>query len=153
MNIHDLIVKPIHANVDHRGYLLEAFRKDKIDFDPAMMYISYSKPNVRRGAHLHHYQKDYFIFVGSGNFRVVVIDNRPESPTYLKIDDFYVGQNNPAFVIIPTHCWHGYENVSDVTGMVINIPDKLYRGYDYKEEVDEVRCNWNDLYEWTEITN
>jgi len=149
--IKDLIIQKLTPHVDHRGYLIETFRKDKIDFDPTMMYVSYSKPNVRRGAHLHHYQQDYFIFIGPANFRVVVIDNRKESETYGEIADFYVGENNPAYVIIPTNCWHGYENVSDHLGMVINIPDKLYRGIDYKEPVDEVRECWSELYDWPEI--
>ena len=153
MNIHDLIVQPLQANIDHRGYLIETFRKDKINFDPAMMYVSYSKPNIRRGAHLHHFQKDYFIFLGPANFRVVVIDNREDSPTYLKVDDFCVGENKPAYVVIPTNCWHGYENISDKTGMVINIPDQLYRGENYSEAVDEVRCVWSELYDWHEIND
>jgi dTDP-4-dehydrorhamnose 3,5-epimerase-like enzyme len=118
-----------------------------------MMYVSFSEPGVRRGAHLHKFQQDYFIFIGSGNFRVVVVDNRPESSTYKNCADFYVGENNPAAVIIPTDCWHGYQNVSSKMGMVINIPDKLYKGKNYSEPVDEVRCKWEEIYAWPEIVD
>jgi dTDP-4-dehydrorhamnose 3,5-epimerase-like enzyme len=153
MKIKDLIVQPITSHIDHRGYLIETFRKDKIDFDPQMMYISYSQPNVCRGAHLHIHQQDYFIFVGPANFRVVVVDNRPDSETYKEVDDFCVGENKPAYVIIPTNCWHGYKNISSCVGMVINIPDKLYKGLHYKDLVDEVRSPWDKIYEWPEITD
>ena len=153
MKIHDLIVQTITPHIDHRGHLIECWRTDKSNFNPEMMYISYSKPGVRRGAHLHRFQQDYFIFMGPGNFRVVVKDNRPDSPTYNEVDDFYVGENKPAYVIIPTDCWHGYQNVSNHTGMVINIPDKLYKGKNYSEPVDEVRCHWDEIYSWPEITD
>lgn len=149
--IDDLIIKPLKTNIDHRGRLIETWRTDQDDFRPEMMYISYSNPGVRRGAHLHLYQTDFFIFIGPGNFRVVVIDNRPDSQTYLDITNFYAGANNPTSVMIPPNCWHGYQNVSNELGMVINIPDKLYRGLNYSETVDEVRGSWTNLYSWPEI--
>jgi dTDP-4-dehydrorhamnose 3,5-epimerase len=35
---------------------------------------------------------------------------------------------------------HGYRNLSrQVRGMVLNFPDRLYRGWGKSEEVDEVR--------------
>lgn len=148
MNIKDLIVQKIPAHIDHRGYLIEGWRSDSTNFKPEMMYVSYSNPKVRRGAHLHLYQEDYFVFLGPANFRVVVIDNRPDSSTYNDVDDFCVGVNNPAYVVVPTNCWHGYQNVSNETGMVINLPNKLYKGKNYQEKVDEVRCSWDKLYDW-----
>ena len=151
MNIKDLIVQKMPVNIDHRGYLIEGWRSDLTNFQPQMMYVSYSQPKVRRGAHLHRLQMDYFVFLGPANFRVVVIDNRDFSSTYKEVDDFYVGANNPVYVVIPTGCWHGYQNVSNEIGMVINLPDKLYKGEQYKDPVDEVRCNWNEIYDWPEV--
>jgi len=148
--IKDLVVKPLKNHIDNRGYLVEGWRSDfeeLPEFKPEMLYVSYSRPNVRRGAHLHHYQRDYFLFMGPGNFYVVVIDNRPDSPTYKKVTRFFAGENNPKAVLIPTNCWHGYMNVSDKEGMVLNIPDKLYKGINYSDkEVDEVRMSWDSNY-------
>lgn len=158
--------------MDHRGWLIEGWRSDdklfkpcrcncepkcdtefslKKQFRPEMLYLSYSKPNVRRGAHLHTTQQDYFIFLGPSNFRVVVKDNRSDSPTYNNVADFCVGENKPTAVLIPTNCWHGYENIGNAMGAVINIPDVLYKGENYSEPVDEVRKPWDELYTWPEI--
>jgi hypothetical protein len=34
---------------------------------------------------------------------------------------------------------HGYKCISDVPAYSINLPDKLYKGKDKSEEVDEIR--------------
>jgi len=152
MKIHDLIVKPLKMHIDHRGFLVEGWRSDSSEsLKPEMMYVSYSNPGIRRGAHKHINQKDYFIFIGPGNFRVVIIDDRSDSPTYKMVDDFYVGENNPAAVLIPTNCWHGYQNISSKMGMVINLPDKMYKGPNYSEDIDEIRMKWENIYDWPEI--
>jgi dTDP-4-dehydrorhamnose 3,5-epimerase len=50
------------------------------------------------------------------------------------------GEDNPISLIVPPGVVHGYKNISqEVDSMVINYPDKLYRGRDKKEEVDEIR--------------
>jgi dTDP-4-dehydrorhamnose 3,5-epimerase len=40
---------------------------------------------------------------------------------------------------VPPGVVHGYINISDRDGMVLNYPDKLYKGWGKKEEVDEIR--------------
>jgi len=154
-NINGLIIKYLQPHLDHRGFLLEGWRKDYPefeDFNPEMLYVSYSEPGVRRGAHLHKFQRDYFIFIGPGNFRVVVMDGRASSSTYNDYIDICVGENKPAAIMIPTNCWHGYQNISSKPGMVLNIPDKLYKGLSYSDkEVDEVRKPWDLIYDWKEI--
>jgi dTDP-4-dehydrorhamnose 3,5-epimerase len=42
-------------------------------------------------------------------------------------------------VVVPPGVVHGYKNISDRDGMVLNYPDKLYKGWGKKEEVDEIR--------------
>jgi dTDP-4-dehydrorhamnose 3,5-epimerase len=49
------------------------------------------------------------------------------------------GDNNLITVIVPPGVVHGYKNISKDYGMVLNFPDKLYKGWDKKEEVDEIR--------------
>ena len=54
-------------------------------------------------------------------------------------DTLVVGQDNPASVLIPAGVVHAYQNVGEVDGIVINCPNRLYRGTGRKEEVDEIR--------------
>ena len=43
-------------------------------------------------------------------------------------------------VIIPPGVVQGYRNISATgRGMVLNFPNRLYRGWGRKEEVDEIR--------------
>jgi len=50
-----------------------------------------------------------------------------------------VGQENPSVVLVPAGVVHAYQNIGDTDGIVINCPNKLYRGPGRKEEVDEIR--------------
>jgi dTDP-4-dehydrorhamnose 3,5-epimerase len=78
--------------------------------------------------------------MGPGNFKVKLWDNRKESKTYECYMEIVGGEDNPIRVLVPPGVVHGYKNISlEVDGMVLNYPDKLYRGWDRKEEVDEIR--------------
>jgi dTDP-4-dehydrorhamnose 3,5-epimerase len=49
------------------------------------------------------------------------------------------GEATPQSVLIPKGIVHGYRNVGDVDGMVINCPNRLYMGGGKSEPVDEIR--------------
>jgi dTDP-4-dehydrorhamnose 3,5-epimerase len=104
-----------------------------------MSYISSTNPGVTRGPHEHWAQADFFCFIGPSNFKLRLWDNRKDSETFLCRDTIVVGHDNPASVLIPAGVVHAYQNVGDVDGIVINCPNRLYRGLGRKEEVDEIR--------------
>lgn len=140
--IQDVVVYPIKKFVDERGWLAELFRHDEIeqDFYPAMAYISVTEPLVQRGPHEHVDQADLFCFIGPGNFKLRLWDNRADSPTYRFIMTMFVGADNAQAVIIPKGVVHAYKNISTTEkGMVINCPNRLFMGENKKEEIDEIR--------------
>jgi len=140
--IEGVIIEKLIKFSDDRGFLIEAFRKDSLpgDLQPVMSYVSYTKPGIARGPHEHRKQTDIFCFMGPGNFRIKLWDNRKESKTYGYYMEIIGGEDNPIRIIVPPGVVHGYKNISQkVDGMVLNYPDKLYRGCDRKEKVDEVR--------------
>ncbi len=137
--IEGVIVKKIEKYPDERGWLAEIYRDDEIEYRPTMSYISATKPGVIRGPHEHVYQSDCFVFIGPGDFELHLWDKRENSKTngeYLKLK---VGENNPVMVIVPPGVVHGYKCISDITAMNINLPNRLYKGIDKKEEIDEIR--------------
>jgi dTDP-4-dehydrorhamnose 3,5-epimerase len=139
--IEGVIIRGLNKNVDNRGLLIETFRKDELPDGllPEMSYISYTKPGIARGPHEHKNQTDIFCFIGPGSFRVNLWDNRENSGTYGNFMEVIGGENNLIIVIVPPGVVHGYANTSDTDGMVLNYPDKLYKGWNKKEDVDEIR--------------
>lgn len=145
--IEGVVIKDVVTFTDDRGSLAELWRSDdfsnKFAFDgcpPTMGYISFTKPQVQRGPHEHEHQTDFFVFIGPGNFAVTLWDNRPSSKTFGERNDFIFGEMKPASILIPKGVVHTYKNISlDKDGMVLNFPDRLYKGYRKQNPVDEIR--------------
>jgi len=140
--IEGVIIKKLARFSDERGTLVETFRIDNLTdgIRPVMSYISYTKVGVARGPHEHSKQTDIFCFMGPGNFKIKLWDNRSKSKTYGNCMELDGGKDNPITVVVPPGVVHGYKNISDnELGMVINYPDELYRGWGREEKVDEIR--------------
>ena len=140
--IKDVVIYPLKKFVDERGWLAELFRHDELEeeFYPAMAYISVTEPNVQRGPHEHANQADLFCFIGTGNFKLRLWDNRADSPTFRNVMTMFVGADNPQAVIIPKGIIHAYKNVSTTEkGVMINCPNRLFMGENKNEQIDEIR--------------
>jgi dTDP-4-dehydrorhamnose 3,5-epimerase len=132
---------PLKKFKDPRGWLCELYRHDDIpkEFHPVMAYISQTEIGVARGPHEHVDQADYFCFLGPSNFKVFLWDNRKTSKTYLNREVRTVGADDPAALIVPPGVVHAYKNVGKCAGLVFNCPNRLYKGWNRKETVDEIR--------------
>jgi dTDP-4-dehydrorhamnose 3,5-epimerase len=144
--IEGVVVRKLKRFFDDRGWLTELFRHDELaeEFFPAMAYISSTNPGVARGPHEHRDQADLFCFIGPSNFKLRMWDNRKDSATFGSVMTMVVGEDNPAAVLIPAGVVHGYQNVGELDGIVINCPNRLYAGAGRKEEVDEIRHENSD---------
>ena len=133
--------RPLAVHHDARGWLGEMFRSDDMpaDLQPAMAYLSETLPGATRGPHEHLQQTDFFCFFGAATFRLYLWDNRSESPTYLCHEIAILGNGRPMTVVIPPGVVHAYRNVSKVSGLVVNCPNRLYRGEGKGDPVDEIR--------------
>lgn len=140
-HIDGVIWKPLRRFDDARGWLCEIFRHDELpaEFQPAMAYVSETKPGVSRGPHEHVEQADCFAFLGPGDFMLHLWDNRRASPSWAVYEAMLVGQSRPMVVVIPPGVVHAYQNVGATAGWVINCPNRLYRGAGRREAVDEIR--------------
>ena len=130
---------------DGRGWLAELFRADVLEAagmmeaQPVMAYLSMTRPGVVRGPHEHREQTDFLGFAGPSDFEVTLWDNRTGSPTYGRRETFLLGASLPAMLIVPPRVVHAYRNVGQVDGLVLNFPNRLYRGPGRQEPVDEIR--------------
>lgn len=139
--IEGVVVRELRRHADPRGWLCELFRGDELPegFCPAMAYLSLSLPATTRGPHAHRRQTDCFCFIGPSTFRIVMWDDRPDSPTYRVRQQLWAGADCPLWLLIPPGVVHAYRNVGNEPGLVFNGPDRLYRGHGRREEVDEIR--------------
>ncbi|MBI4911564.1 MAG: dTDP-4-dehydrorhamnose 3,5-epimerase family protein [Acidobacteria bacterium] len=140
-SIEGVEVRSYRKFIDERGWLAELFRHDELpaEFHPAMAYVSVTLPGVLRGPHEHVDQADLFCWVGPGDFKVTLWDNRKESPTYLNRMELFFGTNHPGSVAVPRGVVHCYRCVSQEPGWVFNAPNRLFMGPGRKEAVDEIR--------------
>ena len=140
-SIDGIIWRPLKIFQDARGWLCELYRHDDIaaEHHPVMAYVSMTEPGVARGPHEHIDQTDYFCFIGPSIFRVYLWDSRKDSPTYLRREVRDVGEGDPFALIVPPGIVHAYRNVGPVQGIVTNAANRLYKGWDRKEPIDEIR--------------
>jgi dTDP-4-dehydrorhamnose 3,5-epimerase len=139
--INGVVAKSLSNFVDERGWLMEIFRHDELEeeFYPVMAYVSSTEPGHVRGPHEHTEQADMFCFIGESKFKLRMWDNREESETYNHVMTLLVGGDNPQTVLVPRGVVHAYRNVGNKAGIVINCPNRLYKGEGRGEEIDEIR--------------
>ncbi len=137
--IEGVIIKKNNRYDDQRGWLSEIYRSDELDFKPAMVYVSLTKPGIIRGPHEHRYQSDCFVFVGPGNFVLHLWDRREQSSTFGEYINLKVGEESPSLIIVPPGVVHGYKSIGPVDSYCLNFPDRLYKGPGKIEEIDEIR--------------
>lgn len=140
-SIEGVIVAPVQRYSDERGWLAELFRNDMLaqEVQPAMGYVSVTLPGVLRGPHEHVDQADLFVWLGPGEFKVTLWDNRASSPTFGNRMELYMGQGNPGSVLVPKGVVHCYRCISEEAGWVFNVPNRLYAGEGKHGPVDEIR--------------
>jgi len=139
--IDGVVIRAIPKHEDERGWLTELFRVDELAPDncPAMAYVSETNPGVTRGPHEHVEQSDLFAFIGPGEFKLYLWDERADSPTYRTRQTAIFGASYRAVVIIPPGVVHAYRCVSESAGWVFNAPNALYAGEGKCSPVDEIR--------------
>lgn len=126
---------------DSRGCLVEVAREDE-DNHVRMVYVSTTRAHcLVRGPHEHFEQTDRFLFLG--RCTVWLWDNRVTSPTYRTrtlIPVRGIAKDSMTRVVVPPGVVHAYRNDSEFADLiVVNAPDQLYKGWDRKHDVDEIR--------------
>ncbi len=143
-------LKPLTVIPDERGRLFEVLRCDEKLFKKfGQVYITTTYPGIVKAWHLHKIQTDNFVCI-SGMLRVALYDDREDSPTRGRIDEFFVGEHNLNLVVIPPGVWHGWKCVGQKEAIVLNVPTEPYN----HQNPDEYRLNPYHCeipYDWESI--
>jgi dTDP-4-dehydrorhamnose 3,5-epimerase len=120
-------VKPLRIIPDERGWLMEVLRADEPELFTkfGQVYVSATYPGVVKAWHFHRRQIDNFACV-AGMVKLVLVDTRDDSPTRGRINEFFVGAQNPVLVQVPNLVYHGWKCISVEPSLVLNVPDEPY---------------------------
>jgi dTDP-4-dehydrorhamnose 3,5-epimerase len=139
--------KKLRVIPDERGRLMEILRCDDDLFTKfGQIYLTTAMPGVVKGWHYHKIQTDNFAVV-YGMIKVALYDDRENSPTRGKVEEYFLGVHNPMLLQIPPMVFHGFKCVSEHEALLINIPSEPYN----HKSPDEFRVDPHDNnipYKW-----
>jgi dTDP-4-dehydrorhamnose 3,5-epimerase len=135
--INGVKTKKLKVIPDERGRLMEILRSDdEVFLKFGQVYITTVYPGVVKGWHYHKKQIDN-ITVIKGMAKLVLYDNRENSPTKGEINEFFIGEHNPMLVQVPKLVLHGFKGISENEAIMLNCPTEVY---DYQKP-DEFRMS------------
>ena len=124
---------------DYRGELYTLFKQEEHDLVFNHDKVSVSRENVLRG--LHGDSKSWkLITCLSGVVYLVVVDNRPESPNYLKWDSIVLSETNRKQALVPPMFANGHLVLSPQATFFYKWS---YPG-SYPDVKDQFTLKWND---------
>lgn len=148
-SIPGLLVLDRPTNEDERGFFREVFHKDELEaitgvsFDGVQMNHSRSLSGVIRGLHAEQWNK--IVYPLTGEVFVAIVDIRPDSPAFSKVETFILSNNNRQALFIPeglanSLCVLGNEPVN-----YIYLVDEYYDGTDTRAvawDDPDLNINW-----------
>ncbi len=141
-------VKKLKVIPDERGRLMEMLRADDEMFIKfGQLYMTTAYPGAVKAWHYHKKQVDNFVVV-KGMMKIVLYDGREHSSTFREVNEFFMGEHNPALLQIPSYVYHGFKCISELEAIVINCPTEVYS----HKDPDEYRVDphWGEIpYDWS----
>lgn len=113
-------VIPLARIPDERGTIMHMLKVTDPHFKQfGEIYFSTIYPGVIKGWHSHRDMTLNYACV-FGRIKVVLYDERPESPTAGELMEIFLGPDNYSLVIIPPDVWNGFKGMSDPYALVAN---------------------------------
>lgn len=118
--IDGVIITPLKQICDDRGKIMHMLKStDKIFKQFGEIYFSFIYPGIIKGWHWHEKMElNYAVPVGM--IKLVLYDDRPNSPSKGEIDELFIGEYNYCLVTIPSKIWNGVACVGPNTAIIAN---------------------------------
>jgi len=124
---------PLKQIPDERGKIMHMLRCDDEYFIQfGEIYFSVVYPGVIKGWHGHKRMTLNYAVV-SGMIKLVLYDDREDSPTRGEIQEVFMGEDNYILVQIPPHVLNGFKGIGTKPAIVANCathphdPEEIYR--------------------------
>ena len=122
---------------DFRGEIWTLYSKEYCEYEFVADKITISRFGVLRGFHGDPHTAK-LISCLSGQFQLVVVDTRKDSPTYGNVEEYLISDNEPCVVIVPAGCVNAHLCLSDKCVFYYKW-SKEYNGTD-----SQVTISWDD---------
>lgn len=120
-------VKPLTRIPDERGCIMHMLRSDDPEFEQfGEIYFSTVYPGVIKGWHRHREMILNYAVV-TGTIKLVLYDDREESPTHGGIQEIFLGDEQYCLVKIPPRVWNGFKGVGVKVAIVANCASLPHR--------------------------
>jgi dTDP-4-dehydrorhamnose 3,5-epimerase len=145
--IHDVVIRPMKQFPDERGTVKHIMKTTDPEFKGfGEVYSSSIYPGVVKGWNLH--QKvtlNYVVLQGA--IKLVLYDDREQSPSRGTVQEIFMGDSNYVRVTVPPGIWSGFQCTGTETALVCNV-------IDFPHDPSEAqRCDPHDNhipYVWTQ---
>jgi len=118
--IEGVVVKELAVIPDERGRVMLMLRITDREFERfGEIYFSTVYPGVVKGWHLHAKMTLHYAVV-SGMVKLVLYDERPDSPTRGRIQELFIGEDNYVLVKVPPGVWNGFEGLGVKEAILAN---------------------------------
>jgi dTDP-4-dehydrorhamnose 3,5-epimerase len=118
--INGVFLHPLRQLSDERGKIMHMLRCDDPHFERfGEIYFSVVYPAVIKGWHLHKEMTLNYAVV-SGMIKLVLYDDRPDSPSRGELQELFVGDSNYVLVRIPPGVWNGFKGIGTGPAIVAN---------------------------------
>jgi dTDP-4-dehydrorhamnose 3,5-epimerase len=141
MKFEDVIIYEADMFTDFRGDIFTTYKKKT--FEPQLDFIhdkySTSRKDVLRGIHGDH-KTWKLVSCLYGELYFVVVDNRPDSPTYLEWDWMILSDRDRKQVLLPPGFGNGFYVMSEnaIFSYKLSYPDN------YADVNEQFTLKWND---------
>jgi dTDP-4-dehydrorhamnose 3,5-epimerase len=118
--IDGVLVQPLKQILDERGKIMHMLRADDPYFENfGEIYFSVVYPGVIKGWHLHKAMTLNYAVI-QGNIKLVLYDDRSDSPTRGELMELFLGEGNYILVRIPPQVWNGFKGIGTTPAIVAN---------------------------------
>ncbi len=131
--IQGVSIHPLQQIADDRGKVMHMLRRDDPWFERfGEIYFSLAYPGVIKGWHLHKEMTLNYAVI-KGRIKLVLYDDREDSPTRNTLQEIFTGEDNYCLITIPPKIWNGFKAIGMEPALVANCatephdPSKIVR--------------------------
>ena len=118
--IQGVLIHPLKQIPDERGKIMHMLKSTDPHFEQfGEIYFSCVYPGVIKGWHRHsHMTLNYAAVVGL--IKMVLYDDRKDSPTHGQVEEIFLGESNYCLVKVPPMVWNGFKGIGIQPAIVAN---------------------------------